>query len=274
MSGIIYLILCWMVGSRIVKSSLTGTDYEKKQKINTIWVYLPAAFAAGILFCTWAVYVLSWFASVQLRMQQPLLLGNGVMAAVVLIFEGGMFFYRHKCKTGIVEKQGNKRQQWIADTKLFRKECIFFLILGVFLTWIFFYVFHMTDGHLYSGFTVYGDYAPHTAMIRSFSVGNNFPTAYPHFGGEDVKYHFMFQFLVGNLEYLGLRIDLAYNLVSILALEGFLMMLYQIAKRITGRSKVGVITVFLFFFPKCIDFFSVFMGTYASRGLVANSCTK
>lgn len=255
MSGIIYLILCWMVGSRIVKSSLTGTDYEKKQKINTIWVYLPAAFAAGILFCTWAVYVLSWFASVQLRMQQPLLLGNGVMAAVVLIFEGGMFFYRHKCKTGIVEKQGNKRQQWIADTKLFRKECIFFLILGVFLTWIFFYVFHMTDGHLYSGFTVYGDYAPHTAMIRSFSVGNNFPTAYPHFGGEDVKYHFMFQFLVGNLEYLGLRIDLAYNLVSILALEGFLMMLYQIAKRITGRSKVGVITVFLFFFRSALTFF-------------------
>ena len=64
------------------------------------------------------------------------------------------------------------------------------------------FVFHVSDGYLYSGFTVFGDYAPHTAMMRSFSLGINFTTQYPHFGGEDVKYHFMFQFLVGNLEYL------------------------------------------------------------------------
>ena len=35
---------------------------------------------------------------------------------------------------------------------------------------------------------MYGDYAPHTAMMRSFSRGNNFPTQYPHYGGQDVKY--------------------------------------------------------------------------------------
>ena len=72
----------------------------------------------------------------------------------------------------------------------------------------------MKDGLLYSGFSVYGDYAPHTAMMRSFSRGNNFPTQYPHYGGQDVKYHFMFQFLVGNLEYLGLRLDLGYNMAG------------------------------------------------------------
>ena len=42
-----------------------------------------------------------------------------------------------------------------------------------------------------------------------------------------MKYHFMFQFLAGNLEYLGMRLDIAYNLISILALTGFLMMLYM-----------------------------------------------
>ena len=77
-----------------------------------------------------------------------------------------------------------------------------------------FYVFYIKDGILYSGLTVYGDYAPHTAMMRSFSAGNNFPTQYPHYGGADVKYHFMFQFLTGNLEYLGMRMDFAYNIVS------------------------------------------------------------
>ena len=43
-----------------------------------------------------------------------------------------------------------------------------------------------------------------------FFQRNNFPTQYPHYGGQDVKYHFMFQFLVGNLEYLGFRLDLGY----------------------------------------------------------------
>ena len=60
---------------------------------------------------------------------------------------------------------------------------------------------------------------------------------YPHFGGQDVKYHFMFQFLVGNLEFLGLRLDIAYNSVSVFALLGFLMVLYSIARRVTGSGK-------------------------------------
>ena len=88
---------------------------------------------------------------------------------------------------------------------LLKKECILYGLLFLFLMYIMFYVFYIRDGILYSGFTVYGDYAPHTAMMRSFSMGENFPTQYPHFGGEDVKYHFMFQFLVGNLEFLGMR---------------------------------------------------------------------
>lgn len=101
------------------------------------------------------------------------------------------------------------------------KEILFFVLLLGAITWIMYYVFHISDGVLYSGFSVFGDYAPHTAMMRSFSLGNNFPTQYPHFGGQDVKYHFMFQFLSGNLEYLGMPIDLAYNSVSILSLWCF-----------------------------------------------------
>ena len=138
---------------------------------------------------------------------------------------------------------------------LFWKEAVFFIVLALFLTWIMFYVFFIKDGILYSGFTVYGDYAPHTAMMRSFSLENNFPTQYPHFGGEDVKYHFMFQFLVGNLEFLGLRLDLAYNLASVLALLGFLMLLYSIAKRVTGSGKAGALTVVFFFFRSALTFF-------------------
>ena len=54
-------------------------------------------------------------------------------------------------------------------------------------------LFFMDGSDLRSGFTTFGDFSPHTAMIRSFSFHNNFPTQYPHYGGVDVKYHFMFQ---------------------------------------------------------------------------------
>ncbi|MDO4274938.1 MAG: hypothetical protein Q4D16_14820 [Eubacteriales bacterium] len=143
----------------------------------------------------------------------------------------------------------------VRDRKLFYKEAVFFAFLLVFITWIMFYVFYIRDGVLYSGFTVYGDYAPHTAMMRSFSWGNNFPTQYPHYGGADVKYHFMFQFLTGNLEYLGIRLDFAYNIVSIFSLLGFLMILYKLAGRIVGGFAGGVLASLFFFFRSGTAFF-------------------
>lgn len=139
-------------------------------------------------------------------------------------------------------------ERMISRKWILKKELLLFGILTVFVTWMMFYVFHMKDGILYSGFSVYGDYAPHTAMMRSFSRGNNFPTQYPHYGGQDVKYHFMFQFLVGNLEYLGLRLDLGYNLVSILSLVGFLMVLYGISYRMFKSFWAGAAAIVFFFF--------------------------
>lgn len=59
----------------------------------------------------------------------------------------------------------------ITDKSRFKKELILFGLLAAFITYMMFYVFYMKEGILYSGLTVYGDYAPHTAMIRSFSMG-------------------------------------------------------------------------------------------------------
>ena len=82
-----------------------------------------------------------------------------------------------------------------------------------------------------------------------------FPTQYPHFGGEDVKYHFMFQFLTGNLEYLGMRIDIAYNAVSSLSLWCFFIMLYSMAKRFFGSMSAGVLSVLFVVFRSGTAFF-------------------
>ena len=241
MFGIIYLILCILTGLEAAGGLLL---HRTTGNVNALWVKLPAAFGTGILLMTWPVYIISWIASVCAGAETPLFYGNlAVMAAAVFIL--AVLYIRRKQKGKPLFRVMDDAARINRTTK---KEIIFFLILAVFITGMMFYVFHVKDGRLYSGFTVFGDYAPHTAMMRSFSRGNNFPTQYPHYGGADVKYHFMFQFLVGNLEYLGIRLDLGYNLVSILSLLGFLMILYSICYRIFHSFWAGCVSSILFVF--------------------------
>ena len=109
---------------------------------------------------------------------------------------------------------------------------------------------------MHVGDPVFSDFAPHLAVIRSFSVGSNFPTEYPHFAGEGIRYHFFFEFLTGNLEFLGLRIDWAFNLPSILSLLAFLVLLYAFTLLLTGQKGVGLLTIVLFSFRSSFAFFT------------------
>ena len=258
MLGIIYLFLAGMLGYET--SKILTEEGRSIQGVNRIWLILPASFGIGTLLLTWAVYVISWFFSVVGKSQNPLLYGNTISmvgAALILIFAAVLRYKKNAVRTDGGQKniRTGLAEKLISNKKGFKREVLLFGLLAVFITYMMFYVFYIRDGVLYSGLTVYGDYAPHTAMMRSFSMGNNFPTQYPHYGGADVKYHFMFQFLTGNLEYLGLRMDIAYNIVSSASLVGFLMLLYQLALRITGKISCGAVTIFLFFFRSGMAFF-------------------
>lgn len=228
---------------------------------NRIWVILPTAFGTGVLMLTWAVYIISWMFSVCAGAEHPLFYGNLLVMTVATLVLAVLF--KKKKKNIFPMAEGMLTRKWIL-----RKEIILFTVVTVFVTWMMFYVFHMKDGILYSGFSVFGDYAPHTAMMRSFSRGNNFPTQYPHYGGQDVKYHFMFQFLVGNLEYLGLRIDIGYNLVSILSLTGFLMILYAISYRMFHSFCAGASALVFFFFRSGTAFWQYLWEHFRAGDLV------
>lgn len=291
MLGIIYLILAGILGYKASKILIEeGTKFSF---INRIWLTLPASFGVGTLLLTWVVYIISWFFSVIGKVKNPLLYGNAIGMAGVLIFiilievqkyRSHSSLIRSNMEIGLTEQIDQDRKlkkksrkfsmdNLITDKSRFKKELILFGLLAAFITYMMFYVFYMKDGILYSGLTVYGDYAPHTAMIRSFSMGNNFPTQYPHYGGADVKYHFMFQFLAGNLEYLGMRMDVAYNIVSLTSLTGFLMLLYQLALRITGKMCCGVLTIFLFFFRSGMAFFR-FVWEHIQAGNLLETLTE
>ena len=246
MFGIIYVMLSVLVGWNICRPFLRNSVNVEKWDGNRIWIYVPAAIGTGLIFMGWITYLTSWGASVWCGVEKPLIIGNAVTVLIAVLILTVLWYkkFRQKC---FEEKMITHRNQFI-------RECIFFGLMMVFLFWILSYVFHIANGRLYSGFTVFGDYAPHTAMMRSFSLENNYPTQYPHFGGEDVKYHFMFQFLVGNLEFLGIRIDIAYNLLSLMVLEGFMMFLYVLVQRIIKSSAAGIVTIFLFMFRSSFSF--------------------
>ena len=291
MLGIIYLILAGILGYKA--SKILTEEGTKFSFINRIWLTLPASFGVGTLLLTWVVYIISWFFSVIGKVKNPLLYGNAIGMAGVLIFiilievqkyRSHSSLVRSNMEIGLPEQIDQDRKlkkksrkfsmdNLITDKSRFKKELILFGLLAAFITYMMFYVFYMKEGILYSGLTVYGDYAPHTAMIRSFSMGNNFPTQYPHYGGADVKYHFMFQFLAGNLEYLGMRMDVAYNIVSLTSLTGFLMLLYQLALRITGKMCCGVLTIFLFFFRSGMAFFR-FVWEHIQDGNLLETLTE
>lgn len=126
------------------------------------------------------------------------------------------------------------------------------LLLAVFIS--FFSLYDTAEGVQIS-FGVFSDFSPHTAMIRSFSVGENFPPEYPHFAAGDMPYHFLFHFLAASLEYLGLPLSWAFNLPSIFSLLAFLLLFYVFALRLTATRAVALLAMLFIFFRASWAFF-------------------
>lgn len=255
MAGILYLFLGVMFGYAVcetlfpnLKSVGTTTFDGKELSLSSYFVRIPAWVFAGVIPLTWVTYLTAYVLKVAGGNENPLLAADILVMILFVILTAGLLLlrYRKAKKTGVL----SEKAQWFTVA-----EWIFFGVLLVFLTQLIFCTFSVKEGNLNVGFSVYSDFAPHLGMIRSFSYGNNFPTQYSHFAGEDIKYHFMFQFLTGNLELLGLRIDLAFNLPSIFGLLGTCMLLYALAVKMSGKRMVGYLTTLFFIFRSSPSFF-------------------
>lgn len=106
-----------------------------------------------------------------------------------------------------------------------------------------------------------GDFGLHLSLIRSFSWGNNFPVESPFFPGRPLPYHYYFDLLVGLLERAGLRIDIAFNGVSIVMFTALLFLIYKLPQLIFRKSALlGVLSVILFVFHSNLTFIDFFKG--------------
>jgi sugar lactone lactonase YvrE len=108
--------------------------------------------------------------------------------------------------------------------------------------------FNSKGGKLQIANPEYSDFGPNTALIQSFAVGHNFPTEYPHFSGDRIRYHFLFYFQAGNLEFLGLDPAWSLNLLSITTLVAMLVIVMTLGEVLFNSRAVGRLGSLLFFF--------------------------
>src|SRR6516162_707803 len=116
------------------------------------------------------------------------------------------------------------------------------------VSWMMFASFSSSDGNLRISNAQYSDFGPNTAIMQSFAVGHNFPTEYPHFSGDRIRYHSLFYFQAGNLEFLGLDPAWSLNLLSITTLVAMLVIVMTLGEVLFNSRAVGRIGSLLFFF--------------------------
>src|SRR5262249_29168830 len=145
----------------------------------------------------------------------------------------------------------------------------------VLVSWMMFASFNSKGGKLQIANPEYSDFGPNTAIMQSFAVGRNFPTEYPHFSGDRIRYHFLFYFQAGNLEYLGLNPAWSNNLLSVFSLVAMLVLVMGLGKLVFRDPLVGRLGAALFFFHGSLNYIPFFrkQGSIA-KGLSTASHMK
>jgi DNA-binding beta-propeller fold protein YncE len=206
-----------------------------------------AALLVGLLISSWFTYLaglaFAWTA-------RPLLWGNLLFfLAVLALLTWPKWRHRivkaapdaaHRSQTAetyVPRPNGSGIADWL-------------LIAGyvVLVSWMMFASFNVEGGKLKISNPEYSDFGPNTALIQSFAVGHNFPTEYPHFSGDRIRYHFLFYFQAGNLEFLGLNPAWSLNLLSITTLVAMLIIVMTLGEMLFNSRTVGRLGSLLFFF--------------------------
>lgn len=271
MIAVLYIILSFTVGWAICTyafpglKSLTDTDYHKRKiEVSPYLLLLPAWYITGTLALTWATYLTAYLFG---KAEQPLFYANIIVLPIAFLGSIIAILLNRKKLCNIEFTCNNK--------KIIRKELLLLAAIAALAFTLMWTTFFIYGDKLYVGVSVFSDFSPHLGMIRSFSYGNNFPTMYAHYTGEDIRYHFMFQFLVGNLEYLGMQLDYAFNIPSILCLISAFLLLYLLAVKITGKINVGILACLFFAFRSAKTLFTYLAnlpeGTKIFKALAENT---
>lgn len=115
------------------------------------------------------------------------------------------------------------------------------------------------------GVKLWSDLGAHIPLIRSFSYGGNTQSLlhgkapeYPLFPGEPIRYHFLFYVLVGMLEKIGLRIDWALNIPSIIGFSGCMILIALVSYHLFRDTRITLLSLIFFLFNGSLSFIRFF----------------
>lgn len=228
MLAFVYLIIAAFLGDALCRRFFPYVSTPHR---------VATAFIAGLLVSTWWTYLAAFLFS---GTSYPMLLGNltfGItaIAAIILLRRRPA---KNEPETSINRETTNFQQaDWIV-TAIF----IFVAIVMMYGT------FAMNGGNIRIAHHQSSDFGSTASIMQSFALGHNFPTEYPHFTGDRIRYHFLFYFQAGNLEYLGLTPASSVNILSILSLLSMLVLIMTLGAVLFASRLVGRIVRFSSFF--------------------------
>ena len=254
MLGALYLILVIFFGCTLIMrfcnvSELYSNINSSKEKVSIpeLLFIIPAGSTIGILITTFICYFLIYLFNKVFPDLETISYMICISICSILFF----------CLSIINIKRRKTSKLSHSNYKYYLTVIILLIVLS---TYVICYAYFMRHGKLYAGPTVESDLSPHTALTSAFGIGNNIPTNYPHFSNDGIRYHFLFYFFTGLLKYLGMRIDLALNIPSIIGLVSGLMLIGLFAILISNRKNTFLIAPLLVLFRSSFAMFDLIIN--------------
>jgi hypothetical protein len=232
MLALIYLVAMIVVGACVCRRFYC---------FNSWLHYLAASFLVGLVLSTWATYL---FALAFAWSTKPLIGAN-----LLFFLLAALVIYKLRPQSEFDPKFLPSRP---AGSALW--DAFFVAAFLVAACYLMFGTLWLKDGNVKMAFVVWNDFGPNLSLVQSFAVGHNFPTEYPHFIGYPIHYHFLFWFQAGNLEFLGLNMAWAVNLLSVLSLLAMLNLVMTLGEVLFNSRTVGRMGASLFFFPTTLSY--------------------
>ncbi len=277
MLAILYLALAIFLGDRL-RRLLLPPAHTLYASLSTrgiadlpAWLFdVPAAVLLGLTPAIWLTYFVAWLVAAVPGLRS---LANPLLPTQIITMP--MLFIFSLATTNRLQERAAHRQLRAhprdeapaagarSRDRVLRQSLVYFSVLAAFMLfglWLMRSSFYLDGDQLHAGYSVFSDFAPHTALVSSFARGANFPTQYPHFPLDGIRYHFLFYFLCGNLNFLGLPIDWAINLPSLIGLGSFVSLLGLLAVLITGRRLAFFAAPALMFLRSSFAIFSFIRG--------------
>ena len=268
MLAILYILMCAAFGITLV--SLLVPDVRRlylacapSKKIidripNSLFL-VPSGIILGIMCVPFLNYYVTLGLSYFIQNHDLCMKGGLIVTSALviwLVLSGVILIARRRT---IRDTSGEPDLTQISPYEYSLKNALFYgistVVFTAAVTFLMFYTYRTENGLLLVGGSTFSDLSPHTALVSSFGKGFNFPTQYMHFSGDGIQYHFMFYFLCGMLEYLGLAIDAALNIPSVIVMVCAFILLGLLSVLLSGRRLAYLLAPVLVLFRSSMNVF-------------------